>query len=182
MKKTLKDYLLGIKKEHNYTVRIALPQIEEKAMTSIENNLKAYELIKVSKPTKTIWQKHPLGFAEPVMSEVTIFEVTTGLPASSFYLAREIAKILKISEIHVVVNGLDNPIPAINIAPSQSSTGEIEGYVSKVSVDPSYPEVPKIDHDDYVGQGYIDNMLDTIKDAKDKDPNSIVSTPTKKKK
>jgi len=179
-KKTLKDYLLGIKKEHVYTIRIALEEIPEKDMTRIENNLKAYELIKVGKPKSTIWQKQPLGFAEPVNSKITIFDVTTGIPASSFYLAREIAKILKISEIHVVVNGLDNPIPGMVETPNFD--GHIDGYVSKVSTDPAYPEDKGLPaNTELVGQKYIDGMLDTIAKAKKKDPNSVVSTPSKKK-
>lgn len=174
-KKTLKDYLLGLKKEHVYTIRVALPEIAEKAMTRIENNLKAYELIKVGKPKKTIFQKHPLGFAEPVNSEITIFEVTTGMPASSFYLAREIAKILKISEIHVVVNGIDNPTPELHIT-------KPEGYVSKVSTDPAYPEDKDLPpHSELAGPEYNEKMLKTIADAKKKDPLSVVSTPSKKK-
>jgi RNA-binding protein YhbY len=170
-KKTLKDYLLGIKKEHEFTVRIALPELTEEQMTRIENNLKAHELIKITKPKKTIWQKHPLGFAEPVCSEITIFEVTTGLPAECFYLGREIAKILKISEIHVVVNGTGNPLQVLNLEKDPD-------YVVRAA-NPDYPEAPKINHDDYVGQGYIDGMLKTIMDAKKKDPNSIIQTPTK---
>lgn len=170
MEKTLKDYMMGLKKEHDFTVRVALPEIDEASMTRIENNLKAYELLKVTKPKKTIWQRHPLGFAEPVMSEITIFEVKTGLPASCFYLGREIAKILKISEIHVVVNGSDNPLQELKITPDAD-------YVSKVSVNPAYPEdkdMPK--HKDMAGQEYTDNMLKTIIDAKKKDPLSVVKT------
>lgn len=170
MEKTLKDYIMGLKKEHEFTVRVALPEITEAQMTRIENNLKAYDLVKVGKPKKTIFQKHPLGFAEPVNSEITIFEVKTGLPASCFYLAREIAKILKISEIHVVVNGIDNPLPELNLEKDAN-------YVSKVSTDPSYPEDKSLPpHSEMVGQEYVDNMLKTIDKARKKDPESIIKS------
>lgn len=165
-KKSLQDYLMGIKKEHTFTVRIANCILVDKDMDRIESNLKAYELIDITKPKKTIFQSHPLGFAEPVNSEVFIFTVTTGLPASSFFLGREIAKILKISEIYVVVNGQDNPV-----------ADKKEEYKAKLSTNPEYPEDKNLpDSDELYGTKYNDNMLKTILKARDKDADSITQT------
>ena len=169
-KKTLKDYLLGIKKEHAYTVRVANRVITEDDMHRIENNLKAYELVNLSTPKKTMFQTHPLGFAEPTKSEVMIFDAKLGLPASCFYLAREIAKILKISEIYVCVNGFDNPLPELHIEKDPN-------YVSKVSTDPAYPEDKDLPpHSELAGMEYNQSLLKTLLDARKKDPNSIVKT------
>lgn len=149
MKKTLKDYLIGVKKTHKYTVRIAkLCELTDSEMTLIENNLKAYELVDITTPKKTIFQAHPLGFTEPTFSNVIIFDIELGLPASSFYLSKLIAKVLKISDDYVVVNGVDNPVVS--------------------------PEDVKAT--DYYGDEYNSNMLKTILDARAKDPNSIVKT------
>lgn len=169
-KKTLHDYLMGLKKEHAYTVRVANRMLADEDMTRIENNLKAHELIEMTTPKKTIFQHHPLGFTEPTKSEVMIFDVKLGLPQSSFYLAREIAKILKISEIYVVVNGVDNPLPELHIEKDPN-------YVSKVSTDPKYPEDDNLPaHSELAGEEYNKNMLKTILDARKKDPQSIVKT------
>lgn len=159
-KKTLKDYILSLKKEHEFTVRIAGHEIDNSAIDRIENNLKRHELIKISKPKKTMYQVHPLGFTEPTNSEVTIFTVKLGLPASSFYLAREIAQILKISEIYVVVNGIDNPV--------QDYSKKDDKYKAKLSIDPEYPEVKNMeDAQELVGDKRSENMLKTI--LKDKE-------------
>ena len=167
-KKTLKDYLLGIKKEHAYTIRIANRILEDNDLTRIENNLKAHELISISAPKKTIFQSHPLGFTEPTKSEVLILDVKLGMPQSSFWLAREIAKILKISEIYVVVNGADNPLPELHIEKDPN-------YVPKVSTDPAYPEDKDLPpHSELAGTEYLKDMLATIEKARKKDPNSIV--------
>lgn len=169
-KKTLKDYIMGLKKDHEYTVRIANRMLTDEDITRIENNLKAHELIKMTTPKKTIFQMHPLGFAEPTKSEVMIFNVTLGMPASCFYLGREIAKILKISEIYVVVNGSDNPLSELHIEKDPK-------YVSKVSTDPAYPEakdLPKAE--ELYGDKYNQSMLKTIMAARKKDPNSIIKT------
>jgi len=163
-KKTLADYLLNAKKDYKYTIRVAVEDISSQDISRIENNLKAYDLIDVSKPKKTIFQKTPYGFAEPMNSEVVIFDVTTSLPASCFYLAREIAKILKISEIRVVVNGLDNPTPELNV-----------DEVKKISDDDN------IDVSELYGDEYNKNMLKTIMDAKKKDSASIDNSYNSKK-
>lgn len=169
-KKTLHDYLMGLKKEHEYTVRIANRMLSDEDMKRIENNLKAHELIEITSPKKTIFQMHPLGFTEPTKSEVMIFNVKLGLPASCFYLGREIAKILKISEIYVVVNGADNPLPELNLEKDPN-------YVPKVSTDPAYPEDKDLPPaEDLYGDKYNQKMLKTILDARKKDPNSIVKT------
>jgi hypothetical protein len=165
-KKTLSDYVMGVRKEHEYTVRICVSELPDNALDRIENNLKQYDLIDVTKPKKTIFQSHPLGFAEPMNSEVFIFNVTLGLPASHFYLGREIAKILKVTENRVVVNCAENPIK-----------DHREEYKAKLSTDPEYPEdknLPK--SDELYGTKYNDNMLKTILKARDKDADSITST------
>src|SRR5579863_9941663 len=167
-KKTLKDYLLGIKKEHTYTVRIANRVLEDHDITRIENNLKAQELIEMTAPEKTIFQSHPLGFTQPTKSEVLIFNVKLGMPQSCFWLAREIAQILKISEIYVVVNGSDNPLPELHIEKDPN-------YVPKVSTDPAYPEDKMLPpHKDLAGTEYVDNMLKTLEKARKKDPASVI--------
>lgn len=165
-KKTLADYIMGIKKEHTYTVRIANHELTDKNLDRIESNLKERELIDITKVKKTIFQSHPLGFAEPMNSEVYIFSVTLGMPASSFFLAREIAKILKISEINVVVNGQDNPV-----------ADKKEEYKAKLSTNPEYPEDKNLPtHKENYGTEYNDNMLKTILKARDKDADSITQT------
>ena len=162
-KKSLQDYILGLKKEHEFTVRIAAHEIDNKAMDRIENNLKKHELIKISRPKKTMYQVWPLGFTEPTNSEAFIFTVKLGLPASCFYLAREIAQILKISEIYVVVNGHDNPVQDFSEKPKK--------YVAKLSTDPEYPEVKDMeDAQELVGSKRSESMLKTILDDKKKNP------------
>lgn len=165
-KKTLADYIMGIKKDHTYTIRVAVPEISDKEMDRIENNLKQYDIISISKQKTTPVQLHPLGFAEPINSEVIIFTVTTERPASSFYLGREIAKILKTTENRVVVNGPDNIVKDFS-----------DEYKAKLSRDPEYPEakdLPKAE--ELYGDKYNENMLKTILNARDKDADSITQT------
>lgn len=169
-KKTLQDYIMGLKKQHSYTIRIANRQLTDEDMKRIENNLKAHELLEITAPHETIWQTHPLGFTEPTQSTVLIFNVKVGMPQSSFWLAREIAKILKISEIYVVVNGVDNPLPELNLEKDPN-------YVSKVSTDPAYPEDKNLPpHEDTYGNEHTAKVLKVILDARKKDPMSIVKT------
>ena len=153
--KSLKDYIMGIKKEHEYTIRVAAHDLDNKDMDRIENNLKKHELIKITRPKKTIYQVHPLGFTEPTNSSAMIFTAKLGLPVSCFYLAREIAQILKISEIYVVVNGHDNPVEDYSDKPKK--------YVAKLSTDPEYPEIKDMPNaQETVGMKGRENMLKTI--------------------
>ena len=162
MTKSLQDYLLGVKKTHNYTVRVANHVLTDENIDRIESNLKAYELVDITRPKKSIIQTHPLGFAEPINAEVYLIDVKLGLPASSFYLGREIAKILKISEIYVVVNGDDNPV--VDYADALKKQEEAKpGEPMDVNVDPAT----------VYGGKYNENMLKTILDARKKDVNSI---------
>lgn len=108
--KSLTDYLTQVKKEYKFTVRVAESEISDKDMDRLEANLKAFELKKLSAPKVTMFQKHALGFAEPNMSEVTIFNVTVALPITSQQLQILVAKVFKISTARVVVNGQDNPL------------------------------------------------------------------------
>ena len=169
--RTLTDYMMGIKKTHEYRVRIAQDVLTKENMNRIENNLKKYELIDITSPKRTIFQKQALGFTEPTKSEVWIFDIKTGLPASHFWIGREIAQILKISEIFVVVNCAENPLP------EPGAELEKKEYKSVVSTDPAYPEqesLPKAE--ELFGDKYNETMLRTILDARKKNPSSIVKS------
>lgn len=162
-KKRLQDYMMGLKKDHDYTIRVLVPEIPDKDMTRIENNLKAHELVNISKIKKTIFQSAPYGFPDPTMKgEVCIFNITLGLPVSCFYLSREIAKILGISEIYVCSHGIDNPPPELDITPSGETT-------------PTYAK-PEIVGDELAGGKYVAGFLKTILDSRKKDPLSIIKT------
>ena len=166
-KKTLKDYMMGLRKDHEYTIRIARYVVTDADMTRIENNLKAHELVDISKLKKTIHQSTAYGFPDPVNSEVFIFNVTLGLPQSCFYLGREIAKILKISEIYVAVTDSNYIEPVLDIKPTGKT---IETFAK-----------PEVEGEEISGEKYNMGMLKTILAARDADPLSIISTPSKKK-
>lgn len=79
-------------------------------MEWIERVLQKYVLLDITKPVKTIMQKHPLDFQDIQNAEVWIVDITCGLPVSAYVLKRELQLALNISENFVVVRGENDPL------------------------------------------------------------------------
>ena len=162
--KTLEEYYSEVRKEHTITMRFAFPLTEE-MLEKIELHLKKYDLISITAPKETIFQSTALGFAQPVNSSVTIMNATLAQPVSDYQLMLELARCVKVSHIHVVVN--NSQVEAIE---EESTTAlerepvEVETYVGKQTQ--IKPDDIKVDHSKVAGTEYNEEMIKTLSDAR----------------
>ncbi len=143
MLKSFKGYLEDNTREYNYRIK-TISELTEKDMEYIERVLKKYVLIDITKPTKTIIQKHPLDFQNVKNAEVWIVDITTALPASEYILQQELKLALKLSDSAVVVRAENNPLEVytqqMNAKEENMMVAQEEGLspAARLSTDSSY--------------------------------------------
>ena len=160
--KTLHDYLLGVRKEQKIKVRFACV-LNDEMISKIENAFKKYDLISMGSPKKTIFQTQAIGFENPVNSEVTIIDATLGLPFSPSVLRLEVARSIKVSETKVAIDDSFTEAATTIQHPSQPEK-EIETYVGKQKQ--IGPVEATLDHKQYFGSDYNEDMVKTIEDSR----------------
>lgn len=107
--KSFTDYLNDSEREYHYRIKTAAP-LEDIDLEFLERVLSKYVLKDITKPIKTILQKHPLDFPDIRNTEIWIVDVVTHLPASAYVLQQEIKLALKLPEKYVVVRSENDPL------------------------------------------------------------------------
>jgi len=108
--KSFKDYLVESERKYDFRIKIASANIDEHAVDRLEQFLSKYDLIEMSNPKKTIIQENPLDFYELTNVDVTIIDILTRLPVSSYVLQQDIKALLSLPDRYVVVRSSDDPI------------------------------------------------------------------------
>jgi hypothetical protein len=80
--KSFKAYLSEAVKEIPLRIKVAA-EVTDDMMNVIETELSRFDVVSVSKPTKTIMQEHPLDFGTKIRNtEVYIVDAVVHLPVS----------------------------------------------------------------------------------------------------
>lgn len=166
-----KQYLA--ESETNYKFRIkTVATVDEDVMTRIENYLSKFNLKKISPPSKTILQKHPLDFSPNITNmEVYIIDVELGLPVSSFIMEKELTTVLDLTGGYLLVRGeydaLQTQINASEQAEDIAHQADKKslGASTLLSTDSQYPDAEQTAGGaNYYGDEYNGRFLKYLKD------------------
>lgn len=180
--KAFRDYIHEQEKDFSLRIKTVVP-LDDENMEWIELVLQKYILKDISKPIKTIRQRHPLDFAEVQNAEVWIVDIKCGLPVSSYILKRELQLALNIPEDYVVVRGENDPMEietqVLNAKDDIDSEAREKGLqkASRLSTNSEYDidEQGNLDNPAY-GEEYNSKFLETLaKTAADRNRYGIES-------
>ena len=106
--KSFKDYVQEREREYNLRIKTVVP-LDDQELEYMERVLDKYVLRDITKPVKTILQKHPLDFRDLTNVEVWIVDIVTALPVSAYVLQQELKLALNIPEKYIVVRNANDP-------------------------------------------------------------------------
>lgn len=106
--KKLNQYLTETKKVYPFRLKFAI-NIDNNALEQLESILQKYDVVSVSKATKTILQKHPLDFATIPPCEIFIVDVVLDYPVTAHDLSQYIQSYFGVSAKHLVVRDPNHP-------------------------------------------------------------------------
>lgn len=179
--KSFTDYLKDAGREYSFRIKTVSP-LDDDHMEYIERVLQKYVLTDITKPIKTIMQKHPLDFPDIRNHEVWIVDVVTQLPASAYVLQQELKLALKLPEKYIVVRAENDPLEVytqeidakneIDIVAAEKGLSP----ASRLSTNRHYDEDERAELDQPAyGDEYNSAFLDTIAKVKAERDAAIVS-------
>lgn len=121
--KSFSDYIEQSEREYSVRIKTLVP-LDDQAVEYIERILNKYVLKDMTKPVKTIMQKHPMDFSDVNNAEVYIVDVVTALPISAYVLQQELKLALNIPEKYIVVRNANDPREVEN--QNQAARDEID--------------------------------------------------------
>lgn len=160
---TLFEYIEQLKEKHEVRVKFAC-EVTDEMMDKIERHLQKYDAEKVSSPSKTILQARPLDFPNLDMAEVYIIDFTANLPVSNEMLHQELARILNVSEGHIVVRGANE---AREIEQEEQAKTKKEEYKVKIGADYDKTEASEQKASDLFGDKFNNSLLKELKKISD---------------
>ena len=107
--KTFIDYVSDRRDGYRYTIKLALPEVTDTLLDSLETCLSKYNLVSASKFRSTPIQLCPLDFPNISSTPVHISDIELSYPASLEFLRTYIANSLDISQGHIVVYSENDP-------------------------------------------------------------------------
>lgn len=174
----IKQYILESEKQYRLRIKTII-EIDDDAMDRIERVLSKYEPLEISRPKKTILQRHPLDFNNVDSAEVWIVDAVFALPASPGVVKEDIRKILNAPESFVVVRDDDEALELetlrLNAIKDIEEEAEKLGLkpTSLLSTDPLYAEV-EISADQLFGDEYNNMLLGYLGKVQDERKNMEV--------
>jgi hypothetical protein len=103
-----KRYLAEAERRYRFRVKSVVP-LDDKALDKIESAVARYQPLDISRPRKTMLQRHPMDFFDIENMEVYIVDMELALPASQYILKQEIRQSLNVPEKYIVVHGDNDP-------------------------------------------------------------------------
>jgi hypothetical protein len=136
------DYFNALKKDYEFTIKIAVNDLAEEQVGHIEEALKKYDLKNVSSVKKTPIQQSPLDFPNVRDSEVHIFNVTLQYPVTPDALLREVAEVGGIPMNAVAIYTANDPRHQYTKDVLEDNTGKPTalGNPEKWTTEPAYGE------------------------------------------
>lgn len=132
--KSFTDYMGESEREYSVRIKTLVP-LDDEAMEYIESILNKYVLKDITKPVKTIMQKHPMDFYDVHNAEVYIVDIVTALPVSAYVLQQELKLALNIPEKYIVVRNANDPREVEN--ERQAADDEIDMTAIEKEVSPA---------------------------------------------
>lgn len=107
--KSFLDYISENQKEYKFTIKLAVDEIDDRALDKLESCLQKYDLVAAEKFKKTPLLKHPIDFPRVTNSEVFTTDIITRYPVTRDLLEVQISEALKIDRHRVVVYSENDP-------------------------------------------------------------------------
>jgi len=107
--KSFYQYLSELKKEYKYKLKLAVPVTDE-MMDSLENILKRYDAIDVSRPKKSILQHNEIDFPGIGPVESYTINIVTERPLITQSLVSALQSGLNVSERFIRIRGENEPV------------------------------------------------------------------------
>jgi len=166
--KTLREYIELMQQKHDVRIKM-ICDCNDEMCDKIEKHLEKYDAERITRPSKTILMKRPLDFPNVDMAEVYIIDFTANLPVSTEMLKVELAKLLNISEGHIVVRMANEPreIEAQHDEAAEMFHKKPVDLKAKLGTDYGKDEAPDTKASDLYGDKYNSAFLKELKKISD---------------
>ena len=167
--KSLQDYIFPYKKEYKFVVKLAATNPSKELLDRFKNIMESkYRLIDMSEVKSLPFQINPVDFVnvKDIGTDVCTFELTFELPVIDTYIREDVSRIFSIEEARISVRNANSPVQKELEAAVENKDKD---YVKKLSLSPETEDAPKIDQKDYVGNGYVEDMLKTLNSKESKE-------------
>lgn len=168
----LQQYINESERTYHYRIK-TVSELSDDAMDRLERVLMKHCPVDISRPRKTMLQKHPVDFTTVDAAEVYIVDVELGVPASLYTLTKELCKAMQINGDHLVVRGYNDPHEIEN--QYQSSKTEMDEEAegkgleqTSLLLDPNYENGE--DPQELAGDGYTKKFLSYLRKVQEEKP------------
>lgn len=168
----LQQYINESERTYHYRIKTVV-ELGDDAMDRLERVLMKHCPVDVSRPRKTMLQKHPMDFTTVDAAEVYIVDVELGVPASPYVLHKELCKSMGVNGDHLNVRGYNEPseienerLAAATEMDEEASAAGLEH--TSVLLDPNYEngEEPQ----ELAGDGYTKKFLSYLRKVQEEKP------------
>lgn len=168
----LHHYLNESERTYHYRIK-TVNELNDDCMDRLERVLMKYCPVDISRPRKTMLQKHPLDFSTVDAAEVYIVDVELGVPASSYVLHRELCQSMHINGDHLNVRGDNEPSEIENERLSAKTEMDEEAAASGMEqtsllLDPNYENGE--DPQELAGDKYTKKFLSYLRAVQEEKP------------
>lgn len=177
--KSFYEYLAESTKIYQYRVKTVVA-VDADVMKRIEKALAKYDLVKITKPRKTIVQKLPKDFPNVKEGEVYILQIETRMPASSYLMQQELCGELGLNNGYLVVRGVNEPNELEAVALELKLDGGEEPEAESVLEKSNYEEAAPTGEVEY-GDEYNKKLLGYLaKVASEREEEKLAPAPDAK--
>ena len=158
-------YLAESTKQYDYRIKVA-GDIDKDFGTKLEQELQKFEVAKLSAGKSTPIQETPLDFPQFKNTNVTIYELTTNYPASTFEMSEYIANQMGLAKNQVVVRKPGEPTEEYQ---EEMKEKENKSEFMSVLQDVEYKDAPEVPAEKEFGDKANQSLLkELLKDRKEK--------------
>ena len=163
--KSFKQYLEESRKKYEFRLKIAKKPSDDE-MDRLEKFLRQkYDAIDIGTPKKVNVEKNPRDFRSIGVKDVYMIDFVTERSMGPAMMKAEISQKTGIHERHLELRGKNEPL---HVEDEEEGEDRLEPedkkkYKSKL-LDSDYSDAPKIDLDDYFGEGFKERFLNRESD------------------
>lgn len=168
-KKKLLDYLLQVKKDQTFIIKLAFDP-EKEDIIRLESALQKYDLVDMTKPEKTVFQANPLDFPNVDYGEIYIFEATFGYPTTEKFLMEDVKHVFGVEYERICIRNKNEPLYQYEEAMKEEALKrKNDGYKPKLSTEDNYSD-DVVQTEPSYGNEYNKEMIEalTSDDAKER--------------
>lgn len=168
--KSFKQYLAESVRESRYVIKLAMEPSDDQ-LDAIESYLTRYDLVDISKPSKTLNDK--IDFYNSAHKNVWQIVVTTGMPLNPYVTMQGLRNAINIPEDYIVVRSSNEPIELEanddTFDDEASAIAQKDGLkpAARLSTDRFYDDAEQPLVTDVFGDDYNKKLLDYLRDVAD---------------